>query len=82
MNNRKSTFIRALHRDMPAILGKWCSAEQLDRDIGERLQVELDRCEDMGFATGFEAACPVEGCQPQDYLQRVVRGGIGTETHR
>ncbi|MFW6053604.1 MAG: GNAT family N-acetyltransferase [Persicimonas sp.] len=60
---------------MPAILSNWCSAEQLHRDIGERLQVELDRCEDMGFATRFAAACPVEGCQPEDYLQGVIRVG-------
>jgi RimJ/RimL family protein N-acetyltransferase len=72
---RKSIFKQALDREMPAVLSEWCSPEQIARDIEQRLQLELDRCEDMSFATRFAAACPVDGCQPEDYLQRVTRVG-------
>jgi GNAT superfamily N-acetyltransferase len=72
---RKSIFTQALDREMPAVLSEWSSPEQIARDIEQRLQLELDRCEDMGFATRFAAACPVEGCQPEAYLQRAILVG-------
>ncbi|MFP4601168.1 MAG: hypothetical protein ACLFVJ_23165 [Persicimonas sp.] len=43
-----ANFTHALHREMPDILIEWCSPQQISRDIEERLQIELDRCEELG----------------------------------
>lgn len=65
-------FERALHRQMPELLIEWCSPEQVATDIEDRLHVELDRCVDQTFAERFAEACPVQGCVPMDYAQRVL----------
>lgn len=49
------------------------------RDVQERMSVELARCEDLKFGESFFEACPVDGCGPRDYLQRIIEVGDGQQ---
>lgn len=76
------TSIRDAFRDcllgrIPEEVVRWRGRAGIERDVEEILDRELARCEEMEFARGFAEACPVEGCRPEDYLQRIVEVGDG-----
>lgn len=45
---------------------------RLRQHLGETLRHDLRWCDDMEFARGFAAHCPVEGTRPEDYLHRLI----------
>ncbi len=75
MTDDAATFAATFRRRVPDILVDWCGEERIDRALAENLRLELARCTDPEFAASFAQACPVDGCEPDEYLQRILTVG-------
>lgn len=60
----------------PAAVALFGEAECRGR-VERWLAAELSRCTDEAWAGRFAEACPVEGAEPRDYLQRIVQTSRG-----
>lgn len=58
-------------------LRDWYSEEQLVTNLRSSFAEELQRVDDLELATGFAGVCPVNGAEPNDYLNVFVPFSAG-----